>query len=47
MGLLTVEHLGLGIESYNPDTYFTQVQRAPVGGYDTSVVDRIRARWER
>ena len=47
MGLLTVEHLNLGIESYNPDIYFSQVQRAPVGGYDTSVVDKIRARWER
>jgi outer membrane protein len=47
MGLLTVEHLNLGIESYNPDAYFSEVQRAPSGGYDTSVVDRIRARWER
>ncbi len=47
MGLLTVEHLNLGIETYNPDVYFTEVQRAPVGGYDTSAVDRIRARWER
>ena len=47
MGLLTVEHLNLGIEPYNPDIYFRQVQRGPVGGYDTSVVDRIRERWER
>ena len=47
MGLLTVEHLNLGIDSYNPDVYFTEVQRAPMGGYDTSVVDRIRARWEK
>ncbi len=47
IGLLTVEHLNLGIETYNPDVYFTQVQRAPVGGYDTSAVDRIRERWER
>ncbi len=47
MGLLTVEHLNLGIPSYNPDVYFSQVQSAPSGGYDTSVVDRIRARWER
>ncbi len=47
MGLLTVEHLNLGIESYNPDVYFREVQRAPTGGYDTSVVDRIRTRWER
>lgn len=47
MGLLTVEHLELGIETYNPDDYFARVQNAPVGGYDTSAVDRIRARWER
>ncbi len=47
MGLLTVEHLNLGIESYNPDIYFRQVQRAPVGGYDTSVVEKIRQRWEK
>ncbi|HPG23267.1 MAG TPA: TolC family outer membrane protein [Amaricoccus sp.] len=47
MGLLTVEHLRLGIESYNPDVYFSKVQSGPRGGYDTSAVDRIRQRWER
>ncbi|HRO12310.1 TolC family outer membrane protein [Amaricoccus sp.] len=47
MGLLTVEHLNLGIESYNPDVNFTRVRNGPSGGYDTSAVDRIRARWER
>ena len=47
MGLLTVEHLGLGVESYDPDVNFARVRPAPSGGYDTSVVDRIRARWER
>jgi outer membrane protein len=47
MGLLTVEHLGLGIETYDPDVNYARVERGPVGGYDTSVVDRIRARWER
>jgi len=47
VGLLTVNHLDLGIETYDPDVYFEQVQSAPVGGYDTSAVDRIRARWER
>ncbi len=46
MGFLTVGHLELGIDSYDPDVYFSQVQRAPTGGYDTSAVDRIRARWE-
>ena len=46
-GLLTVAHLNLGIETYDPDVYFARVQSGPVGGYDTSAVDRIRARWER
>jgi outer membrane protein len=46
MGLLTVAHLNLGIESYNPDVNFRAVRPGPVGGYDTSVVDRIRSRWE-
>jgi outer membrane protein len=45
IGLLTVRHLDLGIESYDPDVYYTQVQTAPMGGYDTGAVDRIRARW--
>lgn len=47
IGLLTVDHLGLGIETYDPDLNFVQVQSAPMGGYDTTVVDRIRARWQR
>jgi outer membrane protein len=46
MGLLTVEHLGLGIETYDPEVNFTRVQGGPTGGYDLGVVDRIRARWE-
>ena len=47
MGLLTVEHLNLGIETYDPDVNFIRVQGGRPGGYDTSAVDRIRARWER
>lgn len=47
MGLLTVQHLGLGIETYDPDVYFMEVRNGPRGGYDTSAVDRIRARWQR
>ena len=47
MGLLTIEHLRLGIETYDPDVNFSRVERGPIGGYDTSAVDRIRARWER
>ncbi len=46
MGLLTVKHLNLGIPTYDPDVYFTQVRNGPRGGYDTSAVDRIRARWQ-
>ncbi len=46
MGLLTVEHLDLGIDTYDPQNYFAAIQSAPVGGYDTSAVERIRARWE-
>jgi outer membrane protein len=46
MGLLTVEHLGLGVETYDPEVNFTRVQGGPTGGYDLGVVDRIRARWE-
>jgi outer membrane protein len=47
MGLLTVEHLNLGIPTYDPDVNFLRVQGGRPGGYDTSAVDRIRARWER
>ena len=47
MGLLTVEHLRLGVTPYEPDVYYRRVQNGPIGGYDTSAVDRIRARWER
>jgi outer membrane protein len=46
MGLLTVEHLKLGITPYDPDVYFVKVRNGPRGGYDTSAVDRIRKRWE-
>jgi outer membrane protein len=46
VGLLTVEHLGLGVETYDPEANFARVRPGPSGGYDTSVVDRIRARWE-
>jgi outer membrane protein len=46
MGLLTVEHLGLGIETYDPEVNFMRVQGGPTRGYDLGVVDRIRSRWE-
>ena len=31
MGLLTVEHLKLGIETYDPDVNFTRVRNGPCG----------------
>lgn len=46
MGLLTVEHLKLGIPTYNPNTNFLAVRNGKPGGYDTKAVDRIRSRWE-
>jgi outer membrane protein len=46
MGLLTVEHLGLGIETYDPEVNFARVRPGPVGGTRSDVLDRIRARWE-
>jgi len=47
IGMLTVQHLNLGIEPYDPDINYAQVQSGRPGGYDTSAVDRIRSRWER
>lgn len=47
MGLLTVEHLGLGIETYDPDLNYLAVAPGPVGGTRSEALDRIRARWER
>ena len=46
MGLLTVKHLKLGIETYDPDVNFVAVRDGRPGGYDTSAVDRIRSRWQ-
>ncbi len=46
MGLLTVEHLKLGIETYDPNANFLAVRDGRPGGYNTEAVNRIRARWE-
>lgn len=32
MGLLTVEHLGLAVPTYDPSLYYNQVRNAPLGG---------------
>ena len=47
MGLLTVEHLRLGVETYEPDVNFSRVQNGPIRRLRHLAVDRIRARWER
>ncbi|MEO1000167.1 MAG: TolC family outer membrane protein, partial [Pseudomonadota bacterium] len=47
MGLLSVAHLGLSVEEYDPTVNYDRVQGGPVGGFDGSVVDRIRARFRR
>jgi outer membrane protein len=31
MGLLTVEHLNLGIPTYDPTAYYNAVRNAPLG----------------
>ncbi|MEZ5912427.1 MAG: TolC family outer membrane protein [Paracoccaceae bacterium] len=41
MGLLTVKHLGLGIPSYDPDTYFSAVKNAPATSPQGKKLDRI------
>lgn len=46
MGLLTAEHLGLGIDTYDPDINFLRVESAPLGGARSDIIDRVRARWE-
>ena len=44
MGLLTVEHLKLGIATYDPDVNFKKVRNGPSGGYDTSAPSTGSAR---
>ena len=41
IGLFTVEHLDLGIETYNPDDYYLRVQNAPSERVDTSIAERL------
>lgn len=46
IGLLNVDHLGLGIETYDPDVNFHQVTNSPVGASkEGTVLDRISNRW--
>ncbi|MEM8789599.1 MAG: TolC family outer membrane protein [Pseudomonadota bacterium] len=47
MGLLTVEHLNLGIPTYDPDIYFSEVQNAPYSTVRGSILDKLRDRYSR
>jgi len=41
MGLLTVDHLNLGIPTYNPATYYNAVKNAPITSPQGKKLDRI------
>ncbi len=41
MGLLTVDHLGLGIPTYDPDAYFNAVRNAPIRSPQGEALDRV------
>jgi outer membrane protein len=41
MGLLTVEHLGLGIPTYDPAAYYNAVKGAPLSSPQSKALDRI------
>lgn len=41
MGLLTVEHLGLGITTYDPAVYYDKVKNAPVLSKQGAKLDRV------
>ena len=41
MGLLTVDHLQLGIPTYDPEAYYKSVERAPSHSAQGKKLDRI------
>lgn len=47
MGLLTVEHLNLGIPTYNPELYHNEVQNAPYSTVEGNILDKLRDRYSR
>lgn len=47
MGLLSVEHLNLGIPTYDPDIYYSQVQNAPYSTVEGTILDKLRDRYAR
>ena len=44
MGLLTVEHLNLGIPTYDPEAYFNAVRNAPSRSVQGDALDRVMRR---
>lgn len=47
MGLLTVEHLNLGIPTYDPDVNFNRVQNAPYSTVEGNILEQLRDRYSR
>jgi len=45
VGLLSVKHLGLGIEEYNPESNYLIVKDAPFRSKQGAAIDRISKRW--
>lgn len=45
MGLLTAEHLKLGVDSYDPDLYYNAVQRAPIRTPRGEKLDKLIERY--
>jgi len=41
MGLLTVEHLNLGIPTYDPEAYYNAVRNAPATSPQGEALDRV------
>jgi outer membrane protein len=41
MGLLTVEHLNLGIPTYDPEGYYNAVKNAPATSVQGKSLDRV------
>jgi len=45
IGLLSVEHLGLGIPAYDPDVNYNRVQSGPYSTVRGGIVDKLRDRY--
>ncbi|WP_112321708.1 TolC family outer membrane protein [Oceanibium sediminis] len=47
MGLLSVDHLQLGIPTYDPDVNYNRVQNAPYSTVEGDILDQLRDRYSR